>query len=161
MTLSERKPRRNVWLKAHLRDERGWNDVVVGNISERGVMLKGRALPSRGSFVEIQYAGLLIVGQVRWSSGSRCGVRTQDVVCISGISDDLIEVPKQTKPGALPIPHMTNPEAAVQRSRAIARATNATLALLATLAAGALLAESVARSLGTPLEQVSARMKQR
>lgn len=150
-----RKPRRDTLLTAHLRADTGWGQVVLCNISERGMMLSGHNLPSRGSFVEVRCGDLSIAGQVRWSSGQCCGISAREAVNISGVSDDLISTPV---PAALRHARRSapvSPELAAQQSRAVARAINFALALLAMLAAATFVAESVSRSLGDPLSRVS------
>jgi len=125
-------------------------------------MLKGRGLPSRGSFIEVECAQLTIIGEVRWSIGNQCGVRTREVLNIPGLSEGLISAPRQIRSvfgsGRA---RVVDPEQVAQQSRAIARATNLALTLLAIAAAGALVSESVSRSLGAPLGRVSEQLLRR
>lgn len=79
-TKRPREERRTISLNARLRFDDGWRDVTIGNVSSRGLMLRGSALPQRGTFIEVRHHNLCIVGRVVWSQGLRAGVRTQDLV---------------------------------------------------------------------------------
>lgn len=149
-----RKPRRDTLLTAHLRADTGWAQVVLCNISEHGMMLQGRDLPTRGSFVEVRCGDLTVAGQVRWSSGQRCGVCTREAVIIPGVSDGLI-APLQAALRQTRKSGPMSPELAEQQSRAMVRAINLALAILAMFVAAAFVSGSVLRSLGNPLSRVS------
>jgi hypothetical protein len=58
----------------------GWSDVIIGNVSRRGMMLRCPVVPKHGAVVEISYRGGAVVGRVVWSSHDRCGVRTQEPI---------------------------------------------------------------------------------
>lgn len=70
-------------LKARIRGDCGWSDAVISNVSRHGVGLKGGNLPERGSYIEICTGPSRVVGQVRWSCDSTCGVITSEVLDIS------------------------------------------------------------------------------
>ena len=63
----------------------GWHDIVICNVSSRGLMARTRAAPPRGSFIEIRHGSICIVGQVRWSAGARFGIRAQERIDIMGL----------------------------------------------------------------------------
>jgi hypothetical protein len=79
-TKKPREERRTISLNARLRSDDGWRDVTIGNVSSRGLMLRGSTLPQRGTFIEVRHQDLCIVGRVVWSQGLRAGVRTQEFV---------------------------------------------------------------------------------
>jgi len=84
-TTKPREERRTISLNVRLRFDDGWRDVTIGNVSSRGLMLRGPALPQRGTFIEVRHHGLYIVGRVIWSRGFRAGVRTQDLVDVPAL----------------------------------------------------------------------------
>jgi hypothetical protein len=73
-----RSPRTTIHLSARLRDNNGWSEVTIRNVSPRGLLLHGAGLPRRGAFIELQSDRIAIVGEVRWSIGGRCGVRVRE-----------------------------------------------------------------------------------
>jgi len=90
-----REPRQKVHLRARMRSNSGWSDIVIGNSSSRGLMLRCTKAPAKGTYIEVRRSDMCVVGRVVWSDGHRCGVRTQDHVqnasslqCISAKSGD-------------------------------------------------------------------------
>jgi hypothetical protein len=81
----EREQRRTVALTARLRSNQGWFDVTIGNVSSRGMLLRGSTLPSMGEFIEVRQQSVSVIGRVVWSHGANCGIRTQDAVDISSL----------------------------------------------------------------------------
>lgn len=78
--MTPREERASVLFPVRIRDDDHWSDGRIRNVSSRGLMLEMETPPPRGSFIEIRRGDIVIVGQVRWSSGGRCGLRTQDRV---------------------------------------------------------------------------------
>lgn len=76
----QREPRRAVHLKARLRCDAGWSDVIIRNVSTRGLMLESHQPPARGTFIEVRRGHSCIVGQVRWSREGRFGIRSQSKI---------------------------------------------------------------------------------
>lgn len=73
-----------------MRDGSAWSDVCLVNLSSRGAGLQCAAPPSIGSYVEIKRgSNVLIVGRVAWSQGHRFGIRTQDVIWINAVLNDV------------------------------------------------------------------------
>jgi hypothetical protein len=83
-----REQRQIVFLQARLRGDDGWSDVTICNLSSRGLMVKCASPPHKGDFVEIHRGACCIVGHVRWSSGSRFGLRSQDDIDTYAIGQD-------------------------------------------------------------------------
>ena len=73
-----REARKPVRLQAKIRNDEGWRDAVIGNVSSRGLMLKCTRAPAKGTFIELRFRSTSIVGRVVWSEANRCGVLTQD-----------------------------------------------------------------------------------
>ena len=49
--MKQREPRRKVMLSARLRQEVGWSDANILNVSSRGLLLHGTIRPARGSYL--------------------------------------------------------------------------------------------------------------
>ncbi|MEO1968401.1 MAG: hypothetical protein ABGW87_06775 [Sphingomonadaceae bacterium] len=80
-----RATRQAIWLAARLRDEAGWNDVVIANVSPRGMMLKCERPPARGAFIEIRHKGFCAIGKVIWRDQGRCGIFTRDTIDVESL----------------------------------------------------------------------------
>jgi len=78
--MTPREARESVLFPVRVRDDDHWSDGRIRNVSSHGVMLEMEVPPPRGSFIEIRRGDIVIIGQVRWSSEGRCGLRTQDSV---------------------------------------------------------------------------------
>lgn len=84
-----REQRQAIALQARLRNAGGWTDATICNVSPRGLMLKCIDPPLRGAFVEVRRNDCSVVGLVRWSAGGRFGLRSQDVIDLVALSQDL------------------------------------------------------------------------
>jgi hypothetical protein len=73
-----REPRQPVKIGARLKSGLGWSDVVLRNVSARGVMGECTAPPARGDYVELRCGPSVIVARVAWSGDDRFGARAQD-----------------------------------------------------------------------------------
>lgn len=87
----ERDDRKMTLLRARIRGECGWSDAVILNVSRHGVALTGRKLPDRGSYIEICTGPSKVVGHVRWSSDSTCGVRVSEVIDLGLLVNGALE----------------------------------------------------------------------
>ena len=81
-----REKRQTVRLPARMRDETGWRDVTICNVSSRGMMVLTPQPPAPGSYVELRRNNVAIVGQVRWREDGAFGMRAQDVISITALS---------------------------------------------------------------------------
>lgn len=150
-----RDQRRTTLLKAHIRSDDGWCDALVCNVSAHGMMLQGEGLPPRGSFIEICGETLSLAGQVRWSAGDRCGVRTREAINLADLLGD------HHAPEAAPAPRgqvvrvrFATPDDTALRAGLAARLLD--FALVAAFVAGSawLMAEGVSGFLRDPLERI-------
>ena len=73
-----REPRQPVTIGARLKSGRGWSDIVLRNVSARGVMGQCPAPPARGDYVEMRCGAYVIVARVAWARDDRFGARAQD-----------------------------------------------------------------------------------
>lgn len=90
-----REDRIKVLIPSRMRVGGAWGDVVIHNVSSRGLMGGCDGPPAFGSYVEIRRGGIVIIGRVAWTSGRFFGMRTQDRLCVQS----LIREPRQaTRP---------------------------------------------------------------
>lgn len=85
--MKPRDPRHPVMVQARMRSGSEWSDVIIHNVSRRGMMLRAAQPPVRGSYIEVRKATMTIVGRAVWVRGQRFGVRTQDVIDMSALLD--------------------------------------------------------------------------
>lgn len=85
MGLKPREERVPVAIRARMRTDCGWGDVVIGNVSSRGLMLRTPEPPAGLTYIEVRYQTVVIVGRIVWTNGLHCGVRTQDSVDIPAL----------------------------------------------------------------------------
>ena len=72
-----REHRLKVVLPARMKDNRGWHDVRILNISSKGLMARSPAAPSQGSYLEVRRGSHVIVARVVWSNGQQFGLQSQ------------------------------------------------------------------------------------
>ena len=99
-----RAPRVKVVLPARMKDQRGWHDVRILNISSSGLMARSVAAPSRGSYLELRRGCHVIVARVVWSNGQQFGLQSQSRLVPSDIIGDKVAglsapAPAGRKPG--------------------------------------------------------------
>ena len=91
MMPSGHKPREHrlkVVLPARMKDNRGWHDVRILNISTKGLMARSPAAPSQGSYLELRRGSHVIVARVIWSNGQQFGLQSQTRLDPSAIIDE-------------------------------------------------------------------------
>jgi hypothetical protein len=94
--MRNREHRRNIMLRAQLRSETGSSDVLVRNISPRGLLVSTNPSLKRGAYIEIRRDRQTIVARVMWAAGSFAGLRTQDPIDV----DRLLAVTPNKAKGA-------------------------------------------------------------
>ncbi|MBC2665326.1 PilZ domain-containing protein [Novosphingobium flavum] len=167
VTRDDREPRKRTFIEAEIRHQGGWAEVLICNISQHGMMLRGDCLPEKGSQVEIRSSAAVTSGQIRWRSGDRCGLRLGKAMDIRMMTGEI------GAPGGAPfIAGKVAPQTA--RTKRItrlppvltnARRTNAgrlielALVMLACAALGAVAINSVASILDHPLRRVSSQIE--
>lgn len=140
------KPRENrikVILPARMKDNRGWHDVRILNISSKGLMARSPAAPSRGSYLELRRGPHVIVARVVWSNGQQFGIESQSPLVPGDIIDETADLPTIGAGGCTRVDRRALPrsaERAHEESRWRARALEylGILSLVAILAALAL-----------------------
>ena len=120
--MKAREPRQSVMVPVRIRQDTKWADASVRNLSSRGMMLQMEEPPPRGSFIEVRRAQAVMVCQVRWVRGNRCGVRTQDPVPVAYLTSKAAAAvaPRVDKDGRVErraAVRVLSPEEAAERSR--------------------------------------------
>jgi hypothetical protein len=149
-----------VLIPARLKQDAGWFDICIRDVSPKGLLVHGASPPRRGSYVEIRRGAHVIVAKVAWAKDQQFGLTTQDVVPV----DALIHRPDAAGFGRSQTPsndarpeRRATPRASIEQAAARSRHTSAMIqygfALMFALAcAVALLGfveDSLHRSLGT------------
>lgn len=86
--MREREARHEVKVSARLRVDDGWQDAIILNLSTRGLMFRCTAPIQRGHFLELRRGGHVIVAQVMWSDGGKCGARAQGLIPVADVTFD-------------------------------------------------------------------------
>lgn len=148
-----------VAIRARVRTDRGWGDVLIGNASSRGLMLQTPTPPARQSYIEVRHQTVVIVGRVVWTQGSQCGVRTQDRVDIPALLAPFPAAPRKPgedrrrakRPSAPSLKRKPTPGEMLARSRRLARRFEFGAIGLLVAGGGYLLATSVGEVLSRPI----------
>jgi hypothetical protein len=156
----QRERRQVVFLSARLRTDDGWSDITICNVSSRGLMAKSSAPPAKGAFVEVRRGASCIVGHVRWTQGSRFGLRSQERIDADALSED--SGPRTRTRGndrratprsSIPTPPPTPPAASEEKSRIFARLFDWITLAVAGIGAAAMIAQAASSVLSAPLQQ--------
>ncbi|WP_254287780.1 hypothetical protein [Sphingomonas liriopis] len=82
-----------------MRSGADWGDVLIHNMSSRGLLATADTEQPTGTIIEIRRIHHIIVGRVVWQKGPYFGVRTQDRIDIDGV---VSAKPPAHKPGSEP-----------------------------------------------------------
>jgi hypothetical protein len=161
--MKAREPRRTVYLSARMRMGATWGDIVIRNISSRGLLVEGSSAPPRGTYLELRRGRHVIVARVAWSGGDRFGLQTQAPLAV----DAIVAEPGTAAPAvrnaepaferrAVPrIPAARRIAERAERSRRLARATQFVSIVAFSLSTVAFGGAVLAETLSAPLAQVS------
>lgn len=160
--MKAREKRRKVVIPARMRNESGWVDAIIHNLSSQGLGLRSAAAPERGAYVEIFRYHYKLIGRVVWRNGDSFGVRLQDKVNVEDFiaaqpkprnGDDSGERRAATRDAiTLPPPSI---EERLERSRQISRMMNFA-ALLAGIGVAAWFLFSGVSAALAPLQKAAA-----
>lgn len=95
--MKNREPRRRVMVRARMRTGADWGDVVIHNMSSRGLLATAERPCKPGTVIEIRRVHHIVIGRVVWAKDQYFGVRTQDRIDIDAILD---AKPPAHRPGA-------------------------------------------------------------
>lgn len=96
-----REDRITVLIPSQMRVDSRWLDVVIHNVSSRGMMVGCADAPTIGSYVELRRGAVVIVGRVQWCKGRFFGIRSQDRLSVRALIDEPQSATRpQRKPGS-------------------------------------------------------------
>ena len=154
-----REPRKPVRIGARLKGGQGWRDVVIRNVSARGVMGECGTAPARGDYVELRCGAYVIVARVAWAHGGHFGAQAQDLIAlpdlIAGNNGRVAE--RRRKPRPLAADVRARPVA--ERAEASARLGRA-FEFLSLIAVGAALASLLGAAAHNALARPAATVSQ-
>jgi hypothetical protein len=159
-----REIRQPVRIGARLRSARGWGDVVIRNVSSRGVMGECGAPPVRGDYVEVRCGACVIVARVAWSEDDRFGALAQGRIQLSelvaGSQGRALTVPERRKrPRAEHVaPRGRGLTERAAASARLGRALDFSALALAGAAFAVVVAGSVHDALARPLTEISQKL---
>lgn len=78
----DRAPRKNLLLTATIRSQGVTAPVRIRNLSEKGAMVDGQALPEAGALVVLQRLEVDMRGVVVWRSQGRCGIQFEGAASV-------------------------------------------------------------------------------
>ena len=84
-TDKRRHQRRKVLLPARLKQDSGWSDVCIRDISPKGLLVQGGSPPPRGAYVELRRGAHIIVAKVAWAKNQQFGLTTQDILSVDAL----------------------------------------------------------------------------
>lgn len=87
-------------VRARMRAGSDWGDVVIHNMSSRGLLATSDPICRPGTVVEIRRIHHVVIGRVVWQKGPYFGVRTQDPIDIQGIVSAKPPAHKPVRPDA-------------------------------------------------------------
>jgi hypothetical protein len=159
--VKQREPRRKVMLRARMRCGADWDDVLIHNMSSRGLLATADTPCPRGTVIEIRRIHHVIIGRVVWQKGAYFGVRTQDRIDIDGI---LAAKPPTDKPAPSQDDRRAadRPSASIAdreaRSRYVARMVQFAVMIAVVGTAALLMASEIGSVLSRPFATIGANL---
>ncbi len=84
----QREERVKVLIPSRMRTGSVWSDVVIHNVSSRGLMGGCDQPPPPGTYVEIRRGTIVIIGRAVWTKGRFFGLRAQDRLSVKALVDE-------------------------------------------------------------------------
>jgi hypothetical protein len=78
-----RAPRKNLLLSAVLRSQGVTAPVRIRNLSEKGAMIDGNALPEPGATVMLERLEVEMRGVIVWRTGGHCGISFDGAISVN------------------------------------------------------------------------------
>ena len=161
--MKPREPRQKVLIDARLRQDCGWSDARILDISRRGLMVRASVAPARGAYVEINRGSHRIVARVVWAKDGRFGAAAQDPIDAEAVA--------RGDQAPLPAAANFNPDRRVTRrgstgereDRSRRRSRQLEFVVMSALGSGAafLAFDTVHETLSRPVSQIEAALAAR
>lgn len=162
MAHKAREKRRPVRIAARLRRASGWSDLVIRNVSPRGMMGQCADPPERGDYVEVRCGGYVIVARVAWTGEESFGARAQDLIeleqLVAGAEGRAQAHGERRQGGRAELPPPPRPDLAARQaaSERFARRFDFLSVALAGLALAGLAASAAHEVLAKPFDRAAA-----
>lgn len=165
-----REERITVLIPSRMRLESQWHDLVIHNVSSRGLMAGCDSPPAVGSYVEIRRGTIVIVGRVQWTKGRFFGMRAQDRLSVKALIDEprLASRPKRSndddsvasdRRAERRLAHEAQMARRVERSRTFASMFQFVVLVCVGLTMAGIAAQSVYQMLSASGQQIEAALK--
>ena len=150
--MRKREDRVPVAIAARMRAGAGWTDIVIRNVSPRGMLVRAGCPTTPGTYVEIRRGRLVVAARAVWANGDMVGIRLQDPIQLDALCGGVARMPdNDAAPIAAPARSL---RALADRSREHGRMLQYLLLLIGTAVAAAALAFAVAGTLSSPFDAV-------
>ena len=156
-----RPTRRKALLRTRVRDDAGWSELTVHNVSEAGMMLQGKRVPQRGTIIEIRIGEAAIVAEVRWAVGNRCGVRSRERIDVDALLNScVLKAIERPSPSSALSAKVRNlqPEELAARNRLLGRLIDHCLLITLVVVGAIILGAMIYGFLSRPLQQVQSQL---
>jgi len=157
-----REPRQKVLIDARLRHASGWSDACILNLSSRGLMVRARQAPPRGTYVEICRGTHRIVARVVWAEHDRFGALSQDRVAVAALArgEGPTSAPANVNTNDRRLrPRDAKTEDSIDRSRRWSRRLEFVTVSAVAVGAAFFAFDTVHEALSKPLNLVEARLR--
>jgi hypothetical protein len=151
--MRKREDRVPVAISARMRAGAGWSDIVIRNVSPRGMLVRAGCPAPPGTYVEISRGRLIVAARTVWANGDMIGIRLQDPIQLDALCGGLAR-PSAGNDDAAPVVQARRIAKLADRSREHARVFQYLLLLIGTAIAAAALAFAVAGTLRSPFDTV-------
>lgn len=155
-------------IPSRMRLESSWHDIVIHNVSSRGLMAGGDTPPAVGSYVEIRRGTIVIVGRVQWNKGRFFGMRAQDRLSVKALIDEPRLAGRPVRGEAKPesdrraerrLAHEAQMARRVERSRSFASLFQFLVLVLVGVTLAGIAAHTVYDMLSAPAAQIEDALK--
>lgn len=153
--MKQREARRKVLVRARMRSGADWDDVLIHNMSSRGLLATAHVTCPRGTVIEIRRIHHVIIGRVVWQKDGYFGIRTQDRIDIDGI---VSAKPPTHKPASADADRRIASRAGEGGSRRFARGFQFVVMVAVVATAALLLASEVRDVLARPFAIIGANL---
>ncbi len=157
-------------IPSRMRLESRWLDVVIHNVSSRGLMAGCDAPPAVGSYVEIRRGTIVIVGRVQWNKGRFFGMRAQDRLSVKALVDEPRVASRPVRSDAKPdsdrradrrLAHEAQMARKMERSRSFASMFQFIVLVVVGVTMAGIAAHTVFTMLAAPAAQIENALKVR